>query len=189
MAPLTAKPKTKHIGRSLTRLEDRPLLTGRGRFAADISFARQLHMRIVRSNFAHGRLRAIDADAALALPGVHAVWTAADVADIPPIDFRLSRIEGLDPYRQPILATDRVRYVGEPVAAVFATDPYTAEDAADLVTIEAEPLPALMDADASPGAFDAGHSTEVALVRKSFGDMDAAFAGAHAVVALDLKIG
>src|SRR5271163_1877590 len=105
MAPSTAKPKPKHVGRSLTRLEDRPLLTGRGRFAADVSFARQLHMRIVRSNFAHGRLRAIDVDVALAMPGVHAIWTAADVADIPPIDFRLTRIEGLEPYRQRLFAT------------------------------------------------------------------------------------
>ena len=86
MAPAAARSKAKHVGASLTRLEDRPLLTGRGRFAADISFPHQLHMRIVRSNFAHGRLRAIDADAALALPGVHTVWAAANVADIPPID-------------------------------------------------------------------------------------------------------
>ena len=177
------------VGRSVTRLEDRPLVTGNGRFAADISFAHQLHMRVVRSAHAHGRIRAIDAAAASNVPGVVAVWTAADVADIPPIDFRLTRIEGLDPYRQPILATDRVRYVGEPVAAVFAADPYIAEDAADLVTVEVEALPALMEADAPPGAFDAGHSTEVALVRKSYGDVEAAFATAHAIVALDLEIG
>src|SRR5579863_6371170 len=189
MASSAAKPRKRYIGQSLTRLEDRPLLTGRGRFAADISFPQQLHMRIVRSNFAHGRLRAINADAALALPGVHAVWTAADVADIPPIDFRLSRIEGLEPYRQPILAKEYVRYVGEPVAVVFAADPYSAEDAADLVTIDVEPLPALLDADAPPGAFDAGHSTDVTSVRKSYGDIDQAFAAAHAVVALDLKVG
>jgi len=176
------------VGRSVTRLEDRPLVTGNGRFAADVSFAHQLHMRVVRSPHAHAGIRAIDTAAARNVPGVVAVWTTADVADIPPIDFRLTRIEGLDPYRQPILATDRVRYVGEPVAAVFATDPYTAEDAADLVNIEAEPLTALMDADAPPGAFDAGHATEVALVRKSFGDVETAFAGAHAVVALDLHL-
>jgi len=123
------------------RLEDRPLLTGRGRFAADISFPQQLHMRIVRSNFAHGNLRAIDADAALALPGVQAVWTAADVADIPPIDFRLTRIESLAAYRQTILARDRVRYVGDPVAVVFAENAYLAEDAAELVAVEIEQLP------------------------------------------------
>src|ERR1700676_5321029 len=174
------------VGRSVTRLEDRPLVTGEGRFAADISFAHQLHMRVVRSAHAHGRIVTIDPQAALATNGVVAVWTATDVADIPPIDFRLTRIEGLEPYRQPILATNRVRYVGEPVAVVFASDPYTAEDAADLVTIKAESLPALVEADAPPGAFDAGHTTEAALVRKSFGDVEAAFAGAHAVVALDL---
>jgi CO/xanthine dehydrogenase Mo-binding subunit len=66
------------------------------------------------------------------------VWTAADVAHVPPIDFRLSRIDGLEPYRQHVLATDRLRYVGEPVAAVFADDPYVAEDAADLVEIDAQ---------------------------------------------------
>ena len=72
---------------------------------------------------------------------MHAVWTAADVTDIPPIDFRLSRIEGLAPYRQRLLASGWVRYVGEPVAAVFADDPYLAEDAAELVILEVEELP------------------------------------------------
>ena len=178
-----------YVGRSLPRLEDRPLVTGQGRFAADISFAHQLHMRVVRSAHAHGRIVAIDAAAARALPGVTAVWTAADVAGIPPIDFRLTRIEGLEPYRQPILAGERVRYVGEPVAVVFAADPYAAEDAADAVTVEIEPLPELLAADAPPGEFAAGHSTEAAIVRKGYGDVASAFAKAHAIVALELKIG
>ena len=187
MAPPTAKPKL--VGQSLTRLEDRPLLTGRGRFAADISFPQQLHMRIVRSNFAHGRLRSIDADAALAIPGVHAVWTAADVADIPPIDFRLTRIEGLAPYRQRLLASGFVRYVGEPVAAVFASDPYLAEDAAELVVLDVEELPVILRADAEISEFEPGRSTEPAIVRKSYGDVDAAFRAAHIVVAAKLSIG
>jgi aerobic carbon-monoxide dehydrogenase large subunit len=178
------------VGRSVTRLEDQPLVTGNGRFAADISFPGQLHMRVVRSSHAHGRIVSIDAEAARAIPGVVAVWTSADVSAVPPIDFRLTKIEGLDPYRQPILATDRVRYVGEPVAAVFAADPYSAEDAADLVTVEIEPLPEIMSADATPAAFDdAAHSTEVALVRKNYGDVEQAFAKAHATVTLDLEIG
>ena len=67
------------------------------------------------------------------MPGVHAIWTAGDVADIPPIEFRATKYTGLEPYRQPVLATGRVRYVGEPVAIVFAEDGYTAEDAAALV--------------------------------------------------------
>ena len=189
MAPPDAKPKEKFVGRSVPRLEDRPLLTGRGRFAADISFPRQLHMRVVRSNFAHGRIRSIDPSAALAKAGVHAVWTAADVADIPPIDFRLTRIECLEPYRQRLFATGTVRYVGEPVAAVFADDPYLAEDAAELVVLDIEELPPLLRADAEPGEFEPGRSTEPAIVRKGYGDIDAAFRSAHAVVEATLSIG
>ena len=116
----------KFIGRSVPRLEDRPLLTGQGRFAADINFPGQWHMRVVRSPVAHGKIRGIDASAALRLPGVHAVWTFADVAHIPPIGFRLTRLTALEPYRQYALAQDTVRYVGEAVAAVFAADPYIA---------------------------------------------------------------
>ncbi|MGA8079042.1 MAG: xanthine dehydrogenase family protein molybdopterin-binding subunit, partial [Xanthobacteraceae bacterium] len=164
------------IGRSVPRLEDRPLVTGQGRFAADVSFAHQLHMRVVRSAHVHGRLVAIDTTAARSTPGVIAAWTAADVADIPPIDFRLTRIEGLEPYRQPILARDRVRYVGEPVAVVFAEDAYIAEDAAEQVTVTVETLPELLAADAPPGEFDAGRSTEAAVVGKGYGDVAAAFA-------------
>src|SRR6476659_752225 len=177
------------IGRSVQRLEDRPLVMGRGEFAADVAFPHMLHLRLVRSAHAHGRLVSIEASAALALPGVAAVWTSADVAEIPPIDFRLTRIEGLAPYRQPILARERVRDVGEPVAAVFATDPYVAEDAADLVTIEVDDLPPLLDASAAPGEFEAGRSTEAALVEKAYGDLAAGFRNAAAVVELDLAIG
>ena len=177
------------VGRSVTRLEDRPLVAGQGRFAADISFAHQIHMRIVRSAHAHGRITAIETARACAAPGVVAVWTAADVAGIPPIDFRLTRVEGLEPYRQPILAKDIVRYVGEPVAVVFAADPYSAEDAADLVTVEIDDLPESLVADAEPVEFAADHSSEAAVVPKGYGDVAAAFAAAHATVALELKIG
>src|SRR5882724_8558639 len=165
------------VGRSVPRLEDLPLVTGRGRFAADIAFPHMLHMRVVRSGHAHGRIISIDASAALAMAGVVAVWTSADVSEIPPIDFRLTRIEGLAPYRQPILARQRVRYVGEPVAAVFATDPYVAEDAADLVAVAVEELPVILDAAAAPGEFEDGRSTEPAV-------RDAA-----QVVELDLAVG
>ena len=168
----------KWIGQSVERLEDPPLVRGRGRFAGDISFPHQLHMRLVRANHAHGRIAAIDTSAARALPGVVAVWTAADIADVPPIDFREGRIPALEPYRQPVLATDRVRYVGDPVAAVFAEDPYVAEDAADLVTMEIEELPTLLDAEAEPGEFSAGRNTEAAVIRQGYGDVDAALRAA-----------
>src|SRR5215211_5329600 len=177
------------VGRSVQRLEDPPLVTGHGRFAADVSFPHQLHMRVVRSAMAHGRLISIDAAQARAAAGVYSVWTGEDVADIPPIDFRLTRVEGLEPYRQPVLAKDRVRYVGEPVALVFAEDQYLAEDAADLVTVEIEELPPLLQAEDSPGEFASGRSTEPTVIRKTYGDLDGAFRAAHAVIELDLCVG
>jgi carbon-monoxide dehydrogenase large subunit/6-hydroxypseudooxynicotine dehydrogenase subunit gamma len=179
----------KWIGKSVARLEDPPLITGRGRFAGDISFPHQLHMRVVRANHAHGKIASIDASAARALPGVTAAWSAADIADVPPIDFREGRIPALEPYRQPVLATDRVRYVGEPVAAVFAEDPYVAEDAADLVTVKIEELPILLAAEAEPGEFAPGRNTEVAVIRQGYGDVDAVFRAAQVVVELELSIG
>lgn len=177
------------IGRSVARLEDAPLLRGAGAFAADIDFPRQLHMRVVRADVAHARLLSVDLSAALALPGVVAAWDGAMVADIPPIPFRATKLKGLEPYCQPILARGRVRYVGEPVAAVFAEDAFIAEDAADLVTIETEDLPVLLDAAAAPGEFEPGRATEPAVVRKGYGDVDAAFRAAATVVELDLQVG
>src|SRR5205823_14403265 len=179
----------KWIGQSVERLEDPPLVRGRGRFAADISFPHQLHMRIVRSNHAHGRIVSIDASAARALPGVRAVWTTDDIADVPPIDFREGRIPALEPYRQPVLATEKVRYVGEPVAAVFADDPYVAEDAAELVALEVEELPVLLAAEAEPVEFFTGRTTEVCIIRQGYGDVDAVLRAAPMVVELELAIG
>ncbi len=177
------------IGQSVQRIEDRPLIIGKGMFAGDISFAHQLHMRIVRSTSAHGAIKRIDTTAARALPGVHAVWTAADIPEIGPIDFREGKIEKLEPYRQPVLADGRVRYVGEPVAAVFATDAYTAEDAADLVEVEIEDLPVIMDARSAPGEFAPGLSTEAAIISQGFGDTGSAFATAHAIVEIEVSVG
>jgi aerobic carbon-monoxide dehydrogenase large subunit len=177
------------LGRSVSRLEDRPLVTGQGRYIGDLSFARQLHMCLARSGSAHGLIRHIDTAAARALSGVLAVWTSDDIADLPPIDFRDQAAEALRPYRQPILARGRVRYVGEPVSAVFATDPRVAEDAAELVRVEVEELPPLLDATASPGEFDTGRDTEALVLRASYGEVDAAFASAYAVVELELTIG
>lgn len=182
-------PSPAVIGRSVTRLEDRTLVRGEGCFAADVNFPRQLHMRIVRSEVPHGRVVAVHADQARALPGVVAVWTGADVAHIPPIPFRATTVQGLEPYCQPILAQSHVRYVGEPVAAVFAIDAYIAEDAATLVRADIEVLPALMDARDEPQEFLPGLKTEPTIIRKGYGDIDAAFTAAWAEVSLDLSIG
>jgi carbon-monoxide dehydrogenase large subunit/6-hydroxypseudooxynicotine dehydrogenase subunit gamma len=186
---MNAPVSEKIIGASLTRLEDEPLVRGRGLFAADVSFPSQLCMRVVRSPIAHAAIRAIDTETAAAMPGVVAVWTSRDVAALPPIDFRDDRVEKLVPYRQPILAQNRVRYVGEPIAVVFADDPYLAEDAAEAVTLDLDTLPPLMAADAAPGEFATGLSTEPMIIEKSYGDLDEAFRSAHAVIELELSIG
>ena len=182
-------PRDGSLGASVERLEDPPLVRGEGCFVADLSFPHQLHMRIVRSDRAHGRVVEIDTSQALAAPGVRAVWTAKDIADIPPIDFREGPIEKLAPYRQRALALDMVRYVGDPIAAVFADDPYLAEDAADLVRVDIEDLPAIVSALGEPGEFNPGRSTEATMCRQGFGDVEAAFRAAAAIVELDLAIG
>jgi aerobic carbon-monoxide dehydrogenase large subunit len=177
------------IGQSVLRPEDPPLLTGRGRFVADLSFPHQLHMRVVRSAHAHGRIRMIDTAAALAASGVVAVWTHHQIAEVPPIGLReglgtqQADVARLTPHLQPILACERVRYVGEPVAAVFAEDSYLAEDAADLVAVEIEALPPALTADDGPSC------TEADVIRKGYGDLEAAFAAAYAIVELDFSIG
>ncbi len=177
------------FGSRVRRVEDRPLLTGQGRFVADITFPDQLHMRIARSPIAFGRLLGVDTLAAAQMPGVVAVWIAADVADIPPIDFRQVIVPGLEPYRQPVLARDHVRFVGEPVAAVIAEDAYIAEDAAERVVCDIEELPPYLKATEPPREFAPGLSAEPAVIVKRYGDLDTAFARAHAVIELELEIG
>jgi CO/xanthine dehydrogenase Mo-binding subunit len=172
----------------VARLEDRPLLIGRGLFVGDIAFPHQLHMRVVRSPYAHAALRAVDIATALKTPGVVAVWTGADLADPPPIAFRDPAAEALQPYLQPLLAQRGLRYVGEPVAVVFASDADLAEDAADLVVIDADKLAPVLAADAPPGNFTPGQSAEALVLRACYGEVNAAFASAHAVVTLDLTI-
>ena len=173
-----------YVGSSVKRIEDRPLLTGTARFAADLSLPNQLHMRVVRSPVAHGRLLGIHTSEALATEGVEAVWTHEEVRDVPPIDFRMAWVEGLERFRQPILADGFVRYVGEPLAVVMAEDPYLAEDAAELVFADIQELEPVTDPRrAGPGA------TETTVVEKAYGDLEAAFEGAFSVVEMELAVG
>ena len=178
------------LGRRLTRLEDPPLIAGIGKYAADLNFPKQLHMRIVRSPYAHGRILTIETGEAQKLPGVVKIWTSEDISDLPPIDFRADKSsEELKPFRQNILADKRVRYVGDPLVAVFAEDPYTAEDAAELVVINIEPLRVITSADEEPGEFDDGLSSEAALLTHTYGDIDGAFDRADTIIELDLRTG
>jgi carbon-monoxide dehydrogenase large subunit len=185
---VTTKPK-KWIGASVERLEDRSLITGQGRFAGDVAFPHQLHMRIVRSPHAHGKLNGIDTTEARKLSGVVAIWTSEDIADLPPIDFREGPNEKLAPFRQPVLAKGVVRYVGEPVAAVFSIDPYIAEDAAELVTLDIEETGAVIDASLPVSEFAQGLTTEPTICKQGYGDVAQAFKEAAHVIEMDLSVG
>ena len=176
----------KHFGARVLRLEDPVLLTGRGRFVADISLPGMLHACFVRSPHAHARIRAVDASAARAMPGVHAVLTAHDL----PPRLAATQIPMLVPHpaiktprTQLALARGEVCFVGEAVAVAVAESRYAAEDAAAAVDIDFETLPAVSDCrDAvKPGAarVHGDLATNVAArLPMSYGDVDAAFANA-----------
>jgi carbon-monoxide dehydrogenase large subunit len=137
------------IGTPVERVEDLRFLRGQGTYVDDLVRPGQWHAAIVRSAVAHGRLRAIDATAALAMPGVKAVITAQDLGGpIPKIPFRRPS-PAIVPFAQPVLAGDVVRYVGEPVAVVLAESAELAEDAAQAVVPDIEHLPVVADRSAS----------------------------------------
>ncbi len=176
----------KWFGASVKRTEDPALLTGRGTFVDDLHPPGLLHGAFVRSPLAHARLGAIDASAALAMPGVHAVIT---FADLPP-SVQSQTLPLLVPspaIRQPlmphVLAKDEVVFVGEPVAFVVAASRALAEDAAEQVAVAYERLPAAADCRAAlePGAalaHSASPSNVAAQAVIAVGDADAAFARA-----------
>jgi carbon-monoxide dehydrogenase large subunit len=172
------------VGQPRLRVEDRPLLTGMAEFVDDLQPEGLLHARFLRSAAAHARVEAVDLQAARRAPGVRAAYAAADVP-LPPLRAPIENPEAFSPPR-PLLARDVVRFTGEPVALVIADDPYAAEDAADLVELRLDPLPVITD---PPAAMAAGaprlhdHPTNVIYdSRLEAGDVDAAFAGAAAVV-------
>ncbi|MCY3924834.1 MAG: xanthine dehydrogenase family protein molybdopterin-binding subunit [bacterium] len=170
------------IGESVLRLEDRPLLVGEGRFLADVSFPDELHLRVVRSDTAHGLLRGVDLGEVREAEGVVAAWSAEEVAHLGAIEFRMTGFDELRPHCQRVLAAERVRYVGDPVAVVIAEDAYLAEDAAELAFVDVEPLEPVLEA-WSPEAI------APLTLEHEHGDVEAAFAGAHRVVELEAAVG
>ena len=162
------------IGATPLRVEDEALLRGRGRFIDDLSpVPGAMHLALVRSPFAHARIRGIDTAAALASPGTLAILTGADLAAVGrPLG---AVIRGATEHH--VVAVDVARYAGEPVAVVVAQDRYLAEDAAELVEVDYEPLDAIVDPQA---AAEAGHVVSDRSFR--YGDPEAAFAAADAVV-------
>jgi 2-furoyl-CoA dehydrogenase large subunit len=167
----------------VTRFEDRRLLQGGGRYLDDVRLPGQTHAVIVRSPHAHARILGYDVSAALAMPGVIGVVTGEDVA-------RLTKpfsVGVTAPVRYYCAATDKARFVGEPVAIVVARNRYLAEDAAEAVVVDYEPLPAVVDVERAlePGApilHEAVGSNVAAHRRLVYGDPDRAFAEADVVL-------
>jgi carbon-monoxide dehydrogenase large subunit len=181
------------VGRSVPRKEDRRLLMGRGKYAADFRLPGMLHAAVLRSPYAHARLGRIRADEALGLPGVIAVVTADDLGDIGRIPTRLGHRIGNEACLQRPLTRDRVRYVGEPIAFVLAESRYVAEDALDLLAVDYEPLPVVTDARRAvePGApvlHDVIGGNVVDTIETRRGDAAAAMASAHTRVRERLAI-
>jgi aerobic carbon-monoxide dehydrogenase large subunit len=148
---------TRYAGARVHRVEDARLLTGRGTYVDDISLPGMLHACFVRSPFARAAIRSIDTSAALAAPGVQFVFTAADLNPDVKEQWHTS-IGPLSPETpRPPLAEDEVRFVGDPVALVVADDRYLAEDAAELVDVDYEPLTAVVDYRKAETATDLVH--------------------------------
>jgi aerobic carbon-monoxide dehydrogenase large subunit len=174
------------IGQPVHRAEDLRFLKGAGAFVDDLQRDGTLHAVVLRSSVAHGRIRRIDATAARAMHGVHAIITAQDVGrelgDVPIVPLRLANLPEFKDYLQPVIAKDKVRYVGEPLAVVVAETRAIAEDAMEAIEADIEALPALPDRHAAEnGALLFEHTASNRAVRYavSFGDADAAFARAE----------
>jgi carbon-monoxide dehydrogenase large subunit len=184
-----------YIGKPVKRIEDLPLLQGRARFVDDLRFPGTLEAAFVRSPHSHALIRGIDVRTARQAPGVHAVFTLADLAphvsqERIPLQFRTAALPA--DITQFVLAKDEVAFVGEAVAVVIAESRYQAEDAAALVAVDYEPLAAVSDCRQAltPGAPVAHHGKSSNLMhqfRQSYGDITAAFARAPHRASVNLK--
>ena len=175
-----------YIGAAVRRREDARFLTGRGQYLDDLRLPGMLHAAILRSPYAHARIGSIDAAAARALPGVAGVFTYDDIAPLAKtIPMRVFELPGMDQFLQEPLASDTVRYAGEPLAIVAAESRYIAEDALELIAVEYEPLPAVADLAAALSNESLLHpqngagSNIAGRAQVGYGDIDAAFGAAE----------
>jgi carbon-monoxide dehydrogenase large subunit len=180
-------PKFNQIGQPLLRKEDYRLLTGQGRYLDDIAVPGLLHACFVRSPYAHARIRSIDVEQARAMPGIVAVVGAAELTQWTTTLRMAPPIEGLQPTEITTLPVDKVRFQGDPVVCIVATDRYLAEDAAETVEIDYEVLPAVLsfeDAvrDGAPLVDDSLTGNLVSHQTFAKGEVEARMRGAHTIV-------
>jgi aerobic carbon-monoxide dehydrogenase large subunit len=186
----------RYTGASIRRAEDPRILTGAGRYVDDIKLPGMLHAAFVRSPLAHARVLSVDVSAARALPGVVAAFTGAELETmtVPGPDALMALVGWDGPVPEfTLLATDKVRFAGDPVAIVVAESRYLAEDGCDLVAVDYDELPPVTNASAaldpgSPPLFaNLGDNIARPHARSEFGDVPATFAGADRV--FDFRIG
>src|ERR1700712_5653420 len=168
------------IGAPIERREDLRFLRGQGTYVADLTRPDLLHGVVLRSPVAHGRIRKLDVTRALAMPGVHSVITAEDLAPaVPKIALRLDPLPEFKAFDQPVIAVRKVRYVGEPVAFVLASSMAAAEDALEGIDLDIEQLPAMLDSTRALMGdvllFEENGTNSPATIAGVRGDVDAAF--------------
>src|SRR5262244_3862703 len=188
---MTAIAAERYTGASVKRSEDPRILTGAGRYVDDIKLPGMLHAAFVRSPLAHARVVSLDASAARALPGVVAALTGAELEamTVPGPDTLMALIGGTGPTPEfTLLATGKVRFAGDPVAVVIAESRYIAEDGCELVEVEYDDLPPVVDAafaldPGSPPLFaNLGDNIARPHSRSESGDVSATFANADRVI-------
>ncbi|MBX3011934.1 MAG: xanthine dehydrogenase family protein molybdopterin-binding subunit [Caldilineaceae bacterium] len=185
------------MGVRVRRREDPALITGEGKYTGDLHLDGMVSLAVVRSPYPHARIRAIDTSTAKAMPGVLAVLTGAElnpqIADVLPVDIPVTGPGYRDGHAVPrtVLATTKVRCVGDPLAVVVAEDRYLAADAADAVIVDYEPLPGVSDPEAAltpnaPLLYEEWGTNQAFRWENSGGDVDGAFAKAATIVELRL---
>jgi carbon-monoxide dehydrogenase large subunit len=194
---MTAIAAERYTGASIKRSEDPRILTGTGRYVDDIKLPGMLHAAFVRSPMAHARVLSVDVSAARALPGVVAVLTGTELEAItvPGPDALTALIGGGGPTPEfTLLATDKVRFVGDPVAIVVAESRYLAEDGCELVDVEYDELPAVvnaafaLDPESPPLFANLGDNIARPRSRNEFGDVAGTFATADRVVGFHIDV-
>ena len=176
----------KYVGQRVKRTEDPRLIQGLGHYVDDIKLPDTLHVSFLRSMYAHARITNIDVSEAAAAPGVVAVYTGKDVAQkVGPVPCA-SALPDLKVPDYRVLATDHVVFVGQPVAAVVATDRYAARDAVDLIMVDYEELPAVVDveeaAKGGPLVYEEYGDNIAYKLTAGEGDIEAALASADQVI-------
>src|SRR5205814_4404202 len=176
---------TKYVGKRIKRTEDPRLIKGLAHYVDDIGLPGTLHVSFVRSIYAHARISGIDTSEAMKSPGVLAVYTGKDIANVGPVPCAAA-LPDLKVPDYPVLATGKALFVGHPIAAVVATDKYAARDAVDLVAVDYEELPWVVDAESAAQGGNLVHESfgdNIAYkLTSGEGDIDAAMAAADRIV-------